>query len=229
MLTSNGHTVIGSLNKNLSFDPIKDFVGVSQVATTPLILVAPPESSTKSVKDLIDAAKAKPGALNYGSAGLGSTTGIAAELLKQTTGTDIVHVPFRGLPESQTAVIRGDVAMAFTFFNVGGDLVQSGKMRGLAVTGAKRLAGLPNLPTFKEAGVPDFQYDAWFGILAPAGTPKAIVAKASQDIAEVLAAADVKARFEPQGVELVSSAPDKFDAVIRSDAERYGKLVKPAN
>src|SRR6185295_4862611 len=99
MLTSNGHTVIGSLNKNLSFDPIKDFVGVSQVATTPVILVAPPESATKSVKDLIDAAKAKPGALNYGSAGLGSTTGIAAELLKQTTGTDIVHVPFRGLPE----------------------------------------------------------------------------------------------------------------------------------
>ena len=229
MLTSNGHTVIGSLNKNLSFDPIKDFVGVSQVASTPLILVAPPDSATKTVKDLIDAAKAKPGALNYGSAGLGSTTGIACELLKQTTGTDIVHVPFRGLPESQTAVIRGDVAMAFTFFNVGGDLVQSGKMRGLAVTGAKRLAGLPNIPTFKEAGLPDFQYDSWFGILAPAATPKAIVAKVSQDIAQVLAAADVKARFEPQGVELVSSAPDKFDAVIRSDAERYGKLVKPAN
>jgi tripartite-type tricarboxylate transporter receptor subunit TctC len=229
MLTSNGHTVIGSLNKNLSFDPIKDFVGVSQVATTPVILVAPPESATKSVKDLIDAAKAKPGALNYGSAGLGSTTGIAAELLKQTTGTDIVHVPFRGLPESQTAVIRGDVAMAFTFFNVGGDLVQSGKMRGLAVTGAKRLAGLPDVPTFKEAGVPEFQYDAWFGILAPAATPKAIVDKASQEIAQVLAAADVKARFEPQGVDLVSSAPDKFDAVIKSDAERYGKLVKPAN
>ena len=227
MLTSNGHTVIGSLNKNLSFDPITDFVGVTQVASTPLILVAPPESTTKSVKDLIDAAKAKPGALNYSSAGLGNTTGIASELFKQTTGTEIVHVPFRGLPESQTAVIRGDVAMAFTFFNLGGDLVQSGKMRGLAVTGAKRLAGLPNIPTLKEAGVPDYQYDAWFGVLAPAATPKAIVAKASQDIAQVLAAADMKARFEPQGVELVSSAPDKFDAVIRSDAERYGKIIKP--
>ena len=227
MLTSNGHTVIGSLNKNLSFDPITDFVGVTQVASTPLILVAPPESATKSVKDLIDAAKAKPGALNYSSAGLGSTTGIASELFKQTTGTEIVHVPFRGLPKSQTAVIRGDVAMAFTFFNLGGDLVQSGKMRGLAVTGAKRLAGLPDIPTLKEAGVPDYQYDAWFGVLAPAATPKAIVAKASTDIAQVLAAADVKARFEPQGVDLVSSAPDKFDAVIRSDAERYGKIIKP--
>jgi len=227
MLTSNGHTVIGNLNKNLSFDPLKDFVGISQVATTPLILVAPPESTTKSVKELIAAAKAKPGALNYSSAGLGSTTGIAGELFKQTTQTDIVHLPFRGLPESQTAVIRGDVAMAFTFFNVGGDLVQSGKMRGLAVTGAKRLSGLPAVPTFAEAGLPEYQYDAWFGILAPAGTPKAIVAKVSQTVAEVLQLPDVKARFEPQGVELKSSPPDTFDAVIRSDAERYGKIIKP--
>jgi tripartite-type tricarboxylate transporter receptor subunit TctC len=227
MLTSNGHTVIGNLNKNLAFDPQKDFVGVSQVATTPLILAAPPESTTKTVKELIDAAKAKPGALNYSSAGLGSTTGIAGELFKQTTQTDIVHLPFRGLPESQTAVIRGDVAMAFTFFNVGGDLIQGGKMRGLAVTGAKRLAGLPDVPTFKEAGLPEFEYDAWFGILAPAATPKPIVAKVSEAVAAVLQMPDVKARFEPQGVELKSSPPDTFDAVIRNDTERYGKIIKP--
>jgi tripartite-type tricarboxylate transporter receptor subunit TctC len=230
MLTSNGHTVIGNLNKNLAFDPLKDFVGVSQVATTPLILVAPPDSATTSVKELIAAAKAKPGALNYSSAGLGSTTGIAGELFKQTTQTDIVLLPFRGLPESQTAVIRGDVAMAFTFFNVGGDLIQSGKMRGLAVTGAKRLAGLPDVPTFAEAGLPEFQYDAWFGILAPAATPKPIVAKVSEAVAAVLQMADVKARFEPQGVELKSSPPDTFDAVLRSDADRYGRIIKaPAN
>jgi tripartite-type tricarboxylate transporter receptor subunit TctC len=227
MLTSNGHTVIGNLNKNLSFDPLKDFVGVSQVATTPLILMVPPDSPSKTLQELIAAAKAKPGALNYSSAGLGSTTGIACELLKQTTGTDIVHVPFRGLPESQTAVIRGDVAMAFTFYNVGGDLIQSGKIRGLAVTGAKRLAGLPDVPTFREAGLPEFQYDAWFGILAPAATPKPIVVKVSEAVAAVLQMPEVKARFEPQGVELISSPPDKFDAVIRTDAERYGKIIKP--
>ena len=171
--------------------------------------MAPPESATTSVKELIAAAKAKPGALNYSSAGLGSTTGIAGELFKQTTQTDIVLLPFRGLPESQTAVIRGDVAMAFTFFNVGGDLIQGGKMRGLAVTGAKRLAGLPDVPTFAEAGLPEFQYDAWFGILAPAATPKPIVAKVSEAVAAVLQMADVKARFEPQGVELKSSPPTR--------------------
>jgi tripartite-type tricarboxylate transporter receptor subunit TctC len=227
MLTSNGHTVIGSLNKNLSFDPIRDFRGVTQVATTPLILVAPPQAATRSLQDLIDTTREKPGALNYGSAGLGSTTGIAAELFKEATGTDIVHVAFRGLPESQTAVIRGDVAMAFTFFNVGGDLVQSGKMRGLAVTGAKRLAGLPDVPTFNEAGLPNFQYDAWFAILAPAATPTAIVDKVSHDVADVLAAPHFKARFEPQGVEVAASTPDRLDAVLHSDAERYGKLLKP--
>jgi tripartite-type tricarboxylate transporter receptor subunit TctC len=226
MLTSNGHTVISYLNKNLAFDPQKDFVGVSQVAITPLILAAPPETPHKTVKDLIAAAKANPGTLNYSSAGLGSTTGIAAELLKQTTQTDIVHLPFRGLPEAQTAVIRGDVAMGFTFFNVGGDLVQSGKMRGLAVTGPRRLASLPDVPTFAEAGFPEYRYDAWFGILAPAATPKAIVGKVSQDVAQVLQAADMKARFEPQGVELVSSPPDAFNQVLKSDAERYGKLFK---
>jgi tripartite-type tricarboxylate transporter receptor subunit TctC len=176
---------------------------------------------------LLAAAKAKPGSLNYSSAGLGSTTGIAAELLKQVTGSDIVHLPFRGLPESQTAVIRGDVAMGFTFFNVGGDLIQSGKIRGLAVTGTRRLAGLPDVPTFKEAGLPEFQYDAWFGILAPAATPRPIVTKVSEAVAAVLQMPDVKARFEPQGVDLVPSPPDKFDAVIRADAERYGKIIKP--
>jgi tripartite-type tricarboxylate transporter receptor subunit TctC len=230
MLTSNGHTVIGSLNKNLTFDALKDFAGVSQVALTPLILVVPPDSPSKTLKELITTAREKPGVLNYSSAGLGSTTGIAAELLKQTTQTDIVHLPFRGLPESQTAVIRGDVALAFTFFNVGGDLVQGGKMRGLAVTGAKRLAGLPDVPTFSEAGFPEYQYDAWFGIMAPSGTPKEIISKVSQAIAEILKDAELRSRFEPQGVEFISSTPEAFDAVIHSDAERYGKIIKaPAN
>jgi tripartite-type tricarboxylate transporter receptor subunit TctC len=229
MLTSNGHTVISHLNKNLAFDPIKDFVGISQVATTPLILVVPPDSPAKTVKDLIELAKAKPGALNYSSAGLGSTTGIAGALFKQVTQTDIVHVPFKGLPETHTAIIRGDVAMGFSFFAAAGDLIQSGKVRALAVTGPTRLSVLPDVPTFKEAGVPEFQYDSWFGIMAPAATPQAIVAKASADIAQVVQMPDVKARFEPQGAVLVSTPPDRFNEIIKGDTERYSTLFKAAN
>lgn len=229
MLTSNGHTVISHLNKNLAFDPIKDFVGVSQVATTPLILVVPPDSPAKNVKELVALARAKPGALNYSSAGLGSTTGIAGALFKQVTQTDIVHVAFKGLPETHTAIIRGDVAMGFSFFSAAGDLVQSGKVRALAVTGPTRLSVLPDVPTFAEAGLPEFQYDSWFGILAPAGTPQAIIAKASADIAQILQMPEVKARFEPQGAMLVSTPPSRFNEIIKGDTERYSSLFKGAN
>jgi len=229
MLTSNGHTVIGQINKNLAFDPVKDFVGVTQVAITPLIMVVPPESPTKSVKDLIEAAKAKPGVLNYSSAGPASTTGIAGALFKQTTSTDIKHVPFKGLPETHTAIIRGDVDFGFSFFAAAGDLIQSGKVRALAVTAPKRLAVLPNVPTFAEAGLPEFEYDSWFGILAPAGVPKAVVAKASKDIGEVLALPDVKARFESQGALLVSNTPERFDQILKGDVARYSALFKATN
>lgn len=229
LLTSNGHAVIGSLNKNIAFDPLKDFVTVSQVASMPVILVAPPDTPIQTVKELIDAARAKPGALNYGSAGLGSSTSIAAEIFKQVTGTDMVHVAYRGLPESQTSILRGDSAMAFTFYNVGGDLVQSGKMRGLAVSGAERLKGLPDVPTFKEAGLPDYIYDPWFGVMAPAGTPATIVTKVSRDIAQALAEPDIKQRFQAQGVDLKSSAPEQFEAALKSDTDRYGKLFKAPN
>ncbi len=226
MLTSNGHTVIGHLNKNLAFDPLKDFSGVSMVAITPLIMVVPPDSPVKSVKELIELAKSKPGALNYSSAGLGSTTGIAGHLLRQTTKIDIVHVPFKGLPETHTAIIRGDVAVGFSFFAAAGDLIVSGKVRGLAVTGNSRLKVLPDVPTFAEAGLPEYKYDSWFGIMAPAGVPKAIVEKVSKDIADVLQQPDIKARFEPQGVVLASSKPGDFDRTIQGDAERYGPLFK---
>jgi tripartite-type tricarboxylate transporter receptor subunit TctC len=114
--------------------------------------------------------------------------------------------------------------MAFTFFNVGGDLIQGSKLRALAVTGNKRMPQLPDVPTFAEAGLPEFTYDAWFGILVPAGTPKPIVDKISKDIAAAVQAPDMKARFEPQGAELVSSTPEKFSEVLRTDTERYGAL-----
>lgn len=225
MLTSNGHTVIGVVNKTVGFDPVKDFAGISRVATAASLLIVPPDAPFRTLAEFIAAAKAKPDALSYGSAGIGSSTGIAAELFKQLTGTQMVLVPHRGLPESQVSVIRGDTAMAFTFFSVGGDLIQAGKLRALAVTGTMRLPQLPDVPTFAEAGLPAFIYDSWFGVMAPAATPKPIVAQVSQDIREAMADPDLAKRFAAQGVEITTSTPEAFDAELRSDADRYGKLV----
>lgn len=225
MLTSNGHSVVGVVNKNLGFDPIRDFAAISRVATTPAILIVPPDAPFKTLAELIAAAKAKPDSLSYSSAGVGSSTGIAVELFKHLTGTKMVLVPHRGLPESQVSVMRGDTVLAFTFFNVGGDLIQSGKLRALAVAGKARMPQLPDVPTFAEAGLPDFVYDSWFGMLAAAATPKPIVSQIAKDVAELLVDPALMKQYAAQGVDLTSSTPDAFENELRSDADRYGKLV----
>lgn len=228
MLTSNGHVVIRAVNRDTTFDPVKDFVAIAKVASMPSIMIAPAEGDIRTIADLVQAAKAKPGQLNYASAGLGSSTGIAAEVFRQATGAQMQLVPYRGMPESQTSVLRGDAAFAFTFFNVGGDLIQAGRLRALAVTGDARMPQLPNVPTFREAGLPNFAYDAWFGVLGPAGLPKPMVDQIARDIGRALAAPEMRQRFEQQGVNLVTTTPEAFQAEMAGDAERFGPLVRQA-
>lgn len=228
MVTSNGHTILNIINKGLSIDPVKDFAGVIQLASVPVVLVVPPELPVKSLKDLLDLAKAKPGSLNFSSAGLASSNYIAGELLKQTAKIDIVHVPYKGTPETLTSLMRNDSQISLAFLSTAQSMIQTDKIKALALAAPKRSAILPNVPTFAEAGMPDYQYDAWFGLMAPVKTPPAVVKKINADVAAIVQTEDAQKRWESLGATTIVSTPEQFDATIRSDADRYGKLFMAA-
>ena len=227
MLTSNGHTVAALTNKNLPFDPIKDFSGITQVASVPLVLIVNPGLPAKNVKEFIDLAKTKPGTMNFASPGVTSTTFIAGALFKKNANIDIVHVPYKGAPESVTAVIRGDSHMYFTPSNVGAELMQAGQVRAIAVSTSKRLANLPDVPTVAEAGVPSFAYDSWFGLMMPANGPPAVVEKINRDVVQILQMPDVQDKLAKQGVvPMFNKTPAEFDAIIKQDTARYTEVLK---
>jgi tripartite-type tricarboxylate transporter receptor subunit TctC len=228
MLTSNGHTIAGVINKNLQFDPVKDFAGVSQVAAVPMVMIVPPDFPAKSLKEFLQMAKDKPGALNFSSAGVASTSFLSAEILRQNAGVNMVHVPYKGAPEAVTAVVRGDAQMYFAPIPAAQELGATGKVKVLAINSAKRVPQLPETPTVAESGLPDYKYDSWFGVMAPAGTPKPILDKVAKDIALVLAMPDVKEKLDVQGSIPAPNTPEQFDAIIKSDTERYGKIMRDA-
>ena len=206
----------------------EDAAVVADGAVVPLAVVVPADSPAKSIKDFIELANQKPGQLNFASAGLASTTYLAAEVFKQQAKINIVHVPYRGLPEATTAVVRGDVAIYFLSVPSAQELSATGRLRVLAVNSAKRLPQLPDAPTLVEAGVPGYKYDSWFGVMAPAGTPKPILTKVSQDIAKALELPDVHEKLIAQGSVPAPTTPEQFDAIIKDDTERYTKILKDA-
>jgi tripartite-type tricarboxylate transporter receptor subunit TctC len=228
MLTSNGHTIAGAITKSLQFDPVKDFVGVTQVASVPLVAIVPPDLPAKTLKEFIELAKQKPGQLNFSSAGVASTSYLSAEIFKQNAKINIVHVPFRGAPEAVTAVVRGDVQIYFAPIPSAQELSATGKVRALAINSAKRVPQLPDVPTVAEAAVPDYKYESWFGVLAPAGTAKPILDKVSQDIGKALQLPDVNEKMVKQGQIPIWNTPEQFTAIIKSDTERYGKILQDA-
>src|SRR3984893_9261088 len=230
LLVSNGHALIESLNSNLTVDPIKDFVGIAKIAVAPGIMVVPPGTGVKTLKDLIEAAKAKPGTLNYASAGLGSASSIGVELMKVQAGINLVHIPYRGTPEANTSIMRGDTALYMTFFSAGGDMILADRLHAIAVTTAQRLAILPDVPTMLEAGLPGYVYDPWFRLPAPAGTPEPVVDAVNKAIVAAAKLPDLVERFTRLGVDLTVSTPEEFAALVKSDTERFTKLFgKPGN
>jgi tripartite-type tricarboxylate transporter receptor subunit TctC len=225
---SNGHTIISSLNKDLPIDPVKSFAGITLVASVPVVLIVAPTLPVNSQKELIALAKEKPGTLNFTSAGPASSNYLAGELFKQTAKIDIVHVPFRGTPEQLTSLMRGDSQMSLAFLGNALPFIQGGKVKALSIATAKRSPSLPDIPTIAEAGLPDYHYDSWFGFMAPAGTPKPILKKVSEDIAAVLQLPDVQARLQTIGAVAETNTPEQFDAIIRADVDRYSKMLKAA-
>src|SRR5215472_1500446 len=227
MLTSNGHTIAGAINKNLQFDPVKDFAGVTRVASVPLVAIVPVEFPGSTVKDFIARAKDRPGQLNFASAGVASTSYLSAEIFKQDASINIVHIPYKGAPEATTAVIRNDAQMYFAPIPATQELTATGKVRALAINSAKRVPQLPEVPTVAET-LPTYKYESWFGVFAPAGTPEPILTKVSEDIAKVLEVPDVKEKLLAQGSIPAPTTPSEFDAINKADTERYGKILKEA-
>jgi tripartite-type tricarboxylate transporter receptor subunit TctC len=228
MSSSNGHTIASVINKDLPVDPVKDYAGITLVASVPVVLIVPPELPVKNLKELIALAKAKPGTLNFTSAGPASSNYLAGEIFKQTAKIDIVHVPFKGTPEQLTSIMRGDTQISLAFMGNALPFIKSGKVKALAIATATRNPALPDIPTFAEAGMPEYKYDSWFGFFAPAGTPAPILKKISEDIASVMKLPDVQARWQTIGALAVTNTPAEFDALIRADVDRYGKLLKAA-
>jgi tripartite-type tricarboxylate transporter receptor subunit TctC len=228
MLTSSGHPVANVINRAAPFDPVKDFAGVTQTTAVPAALVVPLELPARTVSEFIALAKQKPGQLNFGSAGTASTSYLAGEVFKQVAKINIVHIPYKGGPEAMTSILRNDSQLYFVSANAATELINAKKIAALAISSGKRFPQLPDLPTVKESGVPDYEYESWFGVMAPAGVPKPILNKASQDIIRVLRMPDVADKMTKQGLVVVTRTPDEFDALIKSEAERYGKILRDA-
>lgn len=226
MLVSVGHAVNASLYSKLPYDTVKDFAGITLVADTPTVLVVTPSLGLKTVKDLVDLAKSKPGQLNYGSAGIGSGAHMNAEQFKLATGINVVHVPFKGTPEALTNVISGSVTFFFSPITGAVTLIKGGKIGALAVSTKERSPVLPDLPSASEVGVPGFEFNLWTGLLGPAKMPKDVKDILNKEAVSILGAADVKERMLTQGATPHPMSPAQFDAFIKSEVERLAKVVK---
>jgi len=213
------------LMKKIPYDPLRDFTPISMVATSPNLLVVHPSLPVRSIKDLIALAKAKPGVINYTSSGSGSPGHLAAEYLKKLAGIDMVHIPQKGAAPALLDVIAGHADLYFTSPLSAQPLVKAGRVRQIAVTSAKRFAPLPDVPSVSEAGFPGYDMASWWGLLAPAGLRKDILARLHAEIVKTMESADTKDKLTTQGIMVVTQTPEQFAAYIRSEIDNWGKIV----
>ena len=218
-----------NVNPKVPYSPTRDFAPVSFVGTVPLILVAHPSLPVKSVKDVIALARQRPGEINFSSAGNGSTTHLAVELLVLTTGIKMTHVPYKGSPPAVADLVAGNVQIGIPTMPAALQLVRAGRLRALGVSTAKRASVLPDVPTLLEAGVKGYDTALWTGLLAPAGTPGGILARLHAETVYVLGLPEVREALAKQGADAESSTPEQFAAYIRSELAKWAKVVKDAN
>lgn len=228
LVTPSSIAIAPSLYAKLPFDPVRDFAPVSLLANIPMVVIVNPETSIRSVGDLIAQAKAKGGELGYASAGNGTTNHLAVELFKTETGTEMLHVPYRGNPQAILDVIGGRVPVMFDFVLTALPQIKDGKVRGIATTGATRSAVLPDLPTVAESGLPGFEAGTWFAVYAPAGTPRPIVDTLNGAISAVLADKDVAGKLTRLGVEIIASTPEQLGAATAADVAKWRPVVQRA-
>jgi tripartite-type tricarboxylate transporter receptor subunit TctC len=228
LLVLNTHAINPLLTK-LPYDPIKDFAPVATLGVSEYMLAIYPGIPANNLKDLIAYAKSRPGELNYSSSGAGGLGHLSGELFNVVAGIKTQHIPFKGGAPSVIALISGEVQLCFVHpINVLGQ-IKTGKLKAIAISGKNRLAALPDMPTFAEAGLPSFDSTNWFGVLAPAATPRDIINKLSAELTRIQALPDVKDKLSAQGVEPLPGGPEQFAALIKSDMEKFAKVVKSAN
>jgi tripartite-type tricarboxylate transporter receptor subunit TctC len=226
LVATTAHAINRTLFKNLTYDLKKDFVPITQLTAGPLVIVANPALPAKNVKELIAVAKAKPGDLAFASSGNGQSTHLAAELFNTMAGTKMTHVPYKGSAPALTDTMGGQVSLFFDTMLSAMPHVRSGKLKALAVTSAARSPAAPEIPTVAESGLPGYEAIAWNGMLAPAGTPKEVVAKLNAEMKKALELPEIKERFAAQGFAAAWSSPEQYAAFIDNEVEKWARVVK---
>ncbi len=228
MVTSSAFAGSAALGMKLPYDSVKDFVGISQIVSTPLVVVVSPGLGIKSLNDLIARAKQNPGKINFASSGIGSGTHYAGELFRLAASIDTVHVPYKGTPEALNDTIAGRIEYYITPLLPAVALIKSERLLALAVTTAQRVPLLPDVPTIAEAALAGFEYDGWFGVFAPARTPRTIVNTLSREVARIMALAEIKERVASMGAVPKPSTPEEFDKLVHSEIGKRVEVFKSA-